>query len=304
MKHFNKLAPWLRWSICGVLVAFLTVFSIKVETDYAKAAQGIPMFKVSGGVGAGSLVNSAGRVGFTSHEYLNEIREGNIAGHTFVRIEANNNALGTTFGEVSELGTAGFGNWPAAEGIITIVSDSAQDSTGGTGALTVTLDVLDSTFTAPAVAPVITMQGLNSVFTLDSWFRINNITVTTSGTGLTNAGTITAYIGGNPIIALQDGHSKTTEGRITVPADNTLYLQDAEGSVIGTNKNATFHLFTRADGAGAPFILQQIWQAQAGGYSPDGKVAAIPEKTDVIIIGQGSATGNDAAASMQGWLEE
>lgn len=295
MKRFKNFTLW-------AVIVYVFVLGISFYVDNSNAAGPVKIVDATGTATTNVASVTANKLATYDAGLLNQIRAGNISGHVFIRIEANNNTLGTAFGEVSELGTAGFGNWPAAAGLVTVASDSALDTTGGTGALTLTLRGLDSTFTA--ISEVVVMQGTSNVSTLDSFYRLHEMEVSTAGSGLTNAGTITATIGGSNIIALQDGHSKTSEGRYTVPAGYNLYLEDAEGSVIGTNKNATFHLFTRdTQTANAPFVLQQIWQAHEGGHVPDGKVAVIPEKHDVIILGQGSATGNDAAASMQGWIE-
>jgi hypothetical protein len=237
--------------------------------------------------------------------YLNQIREGNVRNHEFVRVEGNNIALGTTFGELSTLYTAGYGNWPAdgTAGVV-LVSDSVNDDANGSGARTVTIRGHDGN--SVAVEETVTMDGTTPVaVTSQLFFRVHELEVATSGPGLANAGKITASVGGTDIIALQDGHSRSTEGRHHVAAGYTMYLQDAEGSSVGTNKNATFHLFTRnTTVASSPFVLQQIWQSQNGGFTPNGKIPGIPEKHDVIIIVSGTASSSVAAGSLQGWIEQ
>jgi hypothetical protein len=236
-------------------------------------------------------------------EYIDQIREGNIPNHTYVRIQGNNLAVSTALEEISDLGTVGYGNWPAAAVGAILVSDDVADDSAGTGARTVIVRGLNSSYVA--ASETVTMDGTTpATITTQTFIRIHELEVVTAGSGLANAGTITASISGTDIIALLPGHSKSMSGRYTVPADNTLYLENPEVSVIGT-KQCAAHIFTRnTQVANSPFILQRIWQAQDGGYPPNGKLEGIPEKYDVIILGEAGASGTIAAASIEGWIEE
>lgn len=303
-KLYDRLNPITQVMLFfTVLIAFaFAVGHVEIEYSHAGGAP-VVISDQTGTATTNTAAVTANKLYTVDAGYLNQIREGNVADHTFIRIQGNNLTLGTGLSEMSILGTALYGNWPSSAAVVSIVSDSALDSTGSTGALTLT--VRGHTAASVALEETVIMQGTSSVSTLDSFFRIHELEVATAGSGLSNAGLITASIGGTDIIALQDGHSKSTEGRHHVAAGFTMYLQDAEGSAVGTGKNASFHLFTRdTTDPNSPFVLQQIWQAQAGGFTPNGKVAGIPEKHDVIILGQGTAAANVAAASYQGWIEE
>ena len=269
------------------------IFAILLTSSLVLAVA--PVIIVDDGSGTPSYVVDKG--------YLNQIREGNIENHSFVSIQGNNLTIGTALEEVSDLGTVGFGNWPAAALGAILVSDNIADDTGGTGAITVIVRGLDSSYIA--ASENVTLDGTTpATITTQTFLRIHELEVVTSGSGLTNAGTITASIGGVDIIAMLPGHSKSMSGRYTVPAGKTLYLQNAEGSVIN-GKDCVFHLFTRDTvTANSPFILQKVWGTKDAGYMPNGLMEAIPEKYDVILLGEGEAAASIVQGSVEGWEEE
>jgi hypothetical protein len=282
------------------LSTLLIILMLALPASYAFTATGLPFHRVSGGINTSAFV--ANSIMTIDKGYLNQIREGNIPNHTYVRIQGNNLAVSTALEEISDLGTVGYGNWPAAAAGAILVSDDVADDSAGTGARTVIVRGLDSSYVA--ASETVTMDGTTpATITTQTFIRIHELEVVTAGTGLANAGTITASISGTDIIALLPGHSKSKSGRYTVPAGNTLYLENPEISVIGT-KQCAAHVFTRnTQVANSPFVLQRVWQAQDGGYLANGKLEGIPEKYDVILLGEAGAASTIAAASLEGWIE-
>jgi hypothetical protein len=246
--------------------------------------------------------NIGGKLFVIDAGYLNQIREDNVPGHTYISIGGNNLNIGTALEEISDLGTVGYGNWPSSAVGAILVSDSADDDSAGTGARTVIVRGLDGSYVE--VSETVTMDGATpATITTQTFLRIHELEVVTVGSGLANAGTITASISGTDIIAMLPGHGKSRSGRYTVPANTTLYLQNPEGSVIN-GKDCAFHLFTRDSGtANSPFVLQKIWSTKDAGYSPCGRFMPITEKHDVILLGEGEAVSSIVAASVEGWLE-
>ena len=83
----------------------------------------------------------------------------------------------------------GLYSFPAAAGTISIVSASANDTSNGTGARTLTIQGLDSNWDIQEV--VYTLNGTTPVVTTETWMRVNKVHTTTVGSGGVNAGTIT-----------------------------------------------------------------------------------------------------------------
>jgi hypothetical protein len=266
----------------------------------SESATGIPFHRVSGGINTDMVV--ANKIFVIDAGYINQIREGNIANHTYICINGNNLNLGTANEEISDLGTVGFGNWPSAALGAILVSDSAEDAAAQTGALTVIVRGLDADYAL--ASETVTMTGVTpATITTQTFLRIHELEVVTAGTALGNVGTITASIDGNDIIALLPGHGRSMSGRWTVPAGNTLYLQNPEGATIN-GKDTAFHLFIRdSDTANSPFLLIKVWGTKDAGYMPNGKLQAIPEKYDIVFIGEGELAGSIATASVEGWYE-
>ena len=241
----------------------------------------------------------------TSVGYIDQIREGNIPGHTFLSIRGHCQDIGTTNQEMSALGTARFGNWPSAAAGAVVVSTSVQDASGGTGATSITISGLkDTAGVWEATTIVVIPTGTTpTAASAQEFIRIDSVVVTTCGSWLTNVGDITVSIGGVDTIAVYAEHSSSESGRVTVPSDETMYLGAPEGSAVG-NKEVTYHVFTRNNVvANSPFVLKASWHSGEGGYSPSGKLEPIPEKTDVVIITHAVSAGAIGSVSLHGWKE-
>ena len=235
--------------------------------------------------------------------YLNQIREGNVPGHAYVHIHGHSHSVGLINQEISQLGTTAFGNWPAAAAGVILVSDNAADNAAGTGARTVTVYGLDNNW--DEVSEVVPMDGITpTTITTQIFRRINELEVTTAGSGFVAAGEIIASISGTDIIAIGgDHHSTADPGRYTVPAGMTVYLENPEASGIG-NKEVTIHIYTRDNTiADAPFLLRKTWHIKDGGYNPSGRLEPVTEKTDILFTAHAELAGATVSASIEGWIE-
>ena len=85
-------------------------------------------------------------------------------------------------------GGALFTGFPAAAETLTLTSTSADDAAAGTGARTVYLEGVDSTWAE--ITETVTLTGLTGADTNAEFLRVNSARVITSGTGRTNAGAI------------------------------------------------------------------------------------------------------------------
>jgi hypothetical protein len=237
--------------------------------------------------------------------FLHEIMAGNVEGHTYRKVRGHSHGVATADQEISALNTAGFGNWPAAALGVIIESDDAQDRVDGTGARSIIvrgLDIVGGKWVA-ATAIIVPTGATPTTVTAQTFIRINEIEVVTAGSGLTNAGVITASIGGVDIMEIYENHSTSDAGRFTIASDEEGHFQNPEASAIGT-KAMTYHIFCRDNRvADAPFILRATWHSLDGGYRPNGLLDIFTEKTDIIFIGHGILSGAHASASIEGWTE-
>ena len=89
--------------------------------------------------------------------------------------------------------------FPTAGATMTISSADANDTSAGTGARTVKVDFLDSTYAE--FSETLTLNGQTAVSTSSSdCFRVNTMTVLTAGTGKVNAGKV--YVGTGTVTSL------------------------------------------------------------------------------------------------------
>ena len=111
-----------------------------------------------------------------------------------------------------------------AAAAVELISDSAQDAAGGTGALTVRVSGLDGDYLW--VTEDFTMTGAVAVVGTQLFLRILSMRVLTAGTGETNAGNIDCQaVGGGQVwdrIVADEGSNQ--HSLITVPAGKTFWV--------------------------------------------------------------------------------
>lgn len=72
-----------------------------------------------------------------------------------------------------------------------VTSDSTEDASGGTGALTIRVFGLKTPTSTEYESELITLDGTTPVVTTSTWWRVNRAFVVSSGTNETNVGNIT-----------------------------------------------------------------------------------------------------------------
>lgn len=134
---------------------------------------------------------------------------------------------------------------PSAE-TLDIVSDSANDTNGGTGAHRVFIDGIDSNY--DRITETINLNGLTAVSTANSYRFINYISVDFSGTNKSNVGTITATFNttGNIGGQLLPNRGTTTQAMYQIPRNFEGCLQCVFYNVVkvagGSAPNITFNI--------------------------------------------------------------
>ena len=203
---------------------------------------------------------------------------------TLVQPYADNATIGTSFETISN--TDADQVLPVIVGAdLDVVSASAADDDGSTGATSVTVTYLDDSFNQ--ATEVITMNGTTEVeMTEQNISFIQKAEVTTSGTGLAAAGAITiADVTGSGVHAVIDAGQKES-GNCTwkIPAGHTGYIH-----------GFWYDVDAVAAGQGTAEIALQVAHAESSGVANSetwrtvAKVTVVENDSDIV-----SATGGNA----------
>lgn len=117
-----------------------------------------------------------------------------------------------------------------------ILSASASDTAAGTGARTVTVQGLDGNFNQ--ISETMTLNGVTPVQSVNSYLRVNDMRVVTSGSGHKNAGDITLRVtgaGATQSLA-KAGYNYAKQCVFTVPSGFTLLVTDVLPECGGTSQ--------------------------------------------------------------------
>lgn len=190
-------------------------------------------------------------------DWLSQVGFSLVSGYERWSLWGNNPDIdtGTLPEVVSPLG----GNTPAFVNSLTsmeIVSDSVSDTAAGTGARTVTLEVLDLNYIRSF--PTITLNGTTAVALPVQVTAINMASVKTTGSVGSNVGTLTirdAGAGTTRILVLP-GRNITQAASRVVPAGYTLQIRTHFASI---NRTITAGRFITWTGAFSQFVSAGVW---------------------------------------------
>ena len=207
----------------------------------------------------------------------------------------------TGYSNVSKFGynpTVGSGNyesiwegsnaypWMSAADQLEVLSSDANDTSAGTGARTVELQGLDSSWNL--LTETVTMNGTSAVTTTGSFLRIFRARVVTGGTSLRNEGTITIRDQDTSTTralitnGATDGMGQTLMAVYTIPAGKTGYIININVSS-SKDQEQDYRLMSRDNTvANAAWNVKEFLTGR-GGFS-DWKKYAInkaTEKTDL-----------------------
>ena len=164
-----------------------------------------------------------------------------------------------------------------------IFSSSALDTSAGTGARTILVEGLNSTYAE--ISEIVALAGATPVLLVNSYLRINSIKVLTSGSLGFAQGTITlrAVTGAVVKAVISPGlaNGASLNSQYTVPANKTAYIMGVKySSDLGVTK---FSLLTRP--LGQVFYAVDKFQTDLTAVTPP-FFSPIPveEKTDIKIM--------------------
>ena len=152
--------------------------------------------------------------------YLLAVAEGLVPNNSQVNIFAfsDNVKTGTPVTLWELTGTTAYA-FPTSAVQMTLVSTSASDDTRAI----IFINGLDSSWNQ--ISETIALNGTSNVTTVNSYLRINNMIMTSTGTGqTTNVGTITAKNGGITYSIISIGVGRSQAAVYTVPNGYTMYL--------------------------------------------------------------------------------
>ena len=185
------------------------------------------------------------------------IAQGNISNKSIKRVYGKAKTMGTTWRIVWGLGSSTAYTFLTSASTLEAISSNANDTSAGTGARTIMISGLDSSFNE--ITEVLSMNGTSATSaTSNSFYRVNEVSVNTTGTyGGTNFGNITlrvsgagaslAYITGDETVGTSSyGDSKSNLGIYSVPTGKTAFITGLRIYVEG-NKSINIVLYKRED---------------------------------------------------------
>ena len=150
-----------------------------------------------------------------------QVARGQIMGHSVVSLFGYQSSVTTTSIPIWE--NASTYTYITSASTLTLVSTSASDDTSAK----IFISGLDSSFNP--ISETLALNGTAGVTTVNSYFRVNSLLMTSPGTGqTTNVGTITLKQSSNVVAQINVGIGKSQSTIYTVPAGYTFYLDLAE----------------------------------------------------------------------------
>ena len=135
--------------------------------------------------------------------------------------------------------------FPTIAQTVTVDSSSTEDSSGGTGALTVRLQGLDANYNE--VEEDFTLNGQVGVGGTVSFLRTHRAFILTGNNGNTNVGTINFTLDGNISCQIAEGMGQSQVAFYTIPAGKSGYLR-AFAATMNKNQENTVRLFQKPFG--------------------------------------------------------
>lgn len=191
-----------------------------------------------------------------------------------------------------------------------IVSSDANDTSGGTGVNSVVVYGVDAN--RDEIIEVVTMNGTTTVTTAGTFLGVNRVAVFLSGTGETNAGTITvtATTAGSTQAEIPVGDGVTQQLIFHIPQNHTFLL-----------KNLSFSVLKIAGGGGSPVVslkamvysavnntVQEIWRESIDtaveNNIPESLTSAVPigEKAVLYITAETDVNNTVVSGRFSGKL--
>jgi len=174
---------------------------------------------------------------FNQNEFLIGVSKGNVSGQSFLSIAGCNNDLDIAAEEDLWVQGGDLVYLSSAE-TMDVVSTSVNDDVGGTGATGV---FVSGNLGGVGVSETVALDGTTPVTTTQTFDTVNFMFLTSSGTGLTNAGDITATASTAATVQCKmlAGTGITQHGFYRIPAGRNAVIQQAEMNATKTGGGAS-----------------------------------------------------------------
>ncbi len=203
----------------------------------------------------------------------------------------------------------GLYSYSTSAAVVYLSSTDANDTVSGTGARTVTIEGLDSSYVA--ISETLNLNGQTQVATTKQFIRVNRTYVATAGTNGTAAGTLYVATSGSSsgvptgttYANIPQGDNQSQMGVYTVPAGHSFFIDSTSftAAVATATNSVTTKLMTREESGvfRTRFINVIENNHLANNFEYPIKV---PAKTDIELRAIGSAANNQVSGSFEGVL--
>lgn len=230
-----------------------------------------------------------------------QIARNQIDAHSTVNIYGVNAAIGTSYTTVWELGNTTAYAFPASAASMNLASsvNTGADKTG----TKVLIQGLDSNY--ESISETLTLNGTTAVATVNSYLRINSISVSSVTSNTMPTGTITLKDSTNTTTYAQmtAGNGRTQMSLYTVPAGYTFYLERV-------------NVYTDFNGSSAAYVSYRNYTASSTGIVNITQQAPVTisyearrvmprpfsEKTDIQLQAKASTGTTFVSIAAEGYL--
>lgn len=249
-------------------------------------------------------INGKPRVSAMPYTY--DIAEGNVTDHRAWSKIGFKTGL-TTEQDIAPWAT-GMYVFPTGALTMTIVSASGDDTAEGTGARTVVVYYLTTSFIEKNVT--VTLNGATPVEIATDIYRVQNARVATAGSGMAAAGNITIASGGTTYGFISATRTRMRQCVWTVPAGKTLYITTIGFScVVAASKYARFTTRANYDNLSGSILQRGLFMPfnevllSSQAYIRDLVTPTkLPATTDLKVSCFADASST-VTCSLGGWLE-
>jgi hypothetical protein len=252
-------------------------------------------------------------------DFYLEVRKGNVEKHSIIQKFGAIQDVTTTLTPVTSSGTYPTPTTPIA---LELVSDSVDDASGGTGAISVTLEGVSNTNGSwTREVQSVTLTGTTPVAVPNSMTRVDRLYVSESGsyangTTPSHSSTITLRVAGagatwqNIISESGFGLSQSEISVYTIPKGFSGYILSKNVSIEAT-RTANVFLFTRegADVVSAPFTPMRVKELERNlstnaSRKPNSPLLKITGPADVGFMAQSTSVTTSLSIEFEVLLVE
>lgn len=229
-----------------------------------------------------------------------QIADGTATGYSFVNKFGRNPDIDAAAEEDVWDGGGSY-TWATGAETVNVVSTDVNDTSAGTGARTVEIFGLDSSY--DEISETITLNGTTNVESSNSYLRLHRMIVRTAGSGGMNAGAISATQSSSAIKMAQIniGNNQTLMAVYTIPNGKDAFILQLTMSVnkatsVGSN------MYFRVRPLNEVFQIKNITGGHSNGSTRVERSFPVPlaiaAKSDLIISADSSANNADISATM------